>query len=84
MGRSFIELGDDGIKLLEAKALIGRSSAVNGCIMHHLEQIIISQILMQLLGNSFEFLKVHNSILILVVNGKHSANSVFGFCFSNL
>lgn len=52
--------------------------------VEHLEQVVVVEVLVKLLGDGLELLEIDGSVLVLVVERKHAAESVFGLGFTNL
>lgn len=52
--------------------------------VHHFQQFVIIDAVLQILGNCLEFLKVNDAVLVLVKNGEHSLKAVLGFNLADL
>jgi len=52
--------------------------------VHHLENLIVVDTILEVFGNSLEFIKVNDSILVLVEKSEYSLETVFGSALTNL
>lgn len=77
------ELGDNCVKLLETHSLVGGSLVVDVGAVQHFQEVIISQVFVESLGNGLELFEFDNSIFILVVHSEHSLKTLLGLGLTN-
>ena len=76
--QSFVELGDDLVELLEGEALVGGGVVVDGGAVHHLDDVVVVEVLVELLRDHAELLEVDHPVLVLVEEGEDPADAVLG------
>lgn len=77
-GSAVAELADDGVELFEGKALIRGGLVVHRCAVHHFQDVVVTQVRMNLLCNCLKLLEVHHPVLVLVVEREHLLDAVLG------
>ena len=84
-GLSFVgKLGDDPVEFLELDGLAGGGLLVDVGAVEHLEQLVVVEVLVELLGDGLELFEIDGAVLVLVVDGEHAAEAVLGLGFTNL
>ena len=52
--------------------------------VHHFQNLIIIDAILEVFGNSLELLEINNSVLVLIEKFENSLDSVLGLAFTNL
>lgn len=84
MLRSFVgKLGNDSVELLKVDVLVGAGLLADVSAVKHLQQLIIVDAVLNPLSDSFELLEINDAVLVLVVKGEKSLETVFSLSVSN-
>jgi hypothetical protein len=79
MGGSFVvELADDGVELIEGEALVGGSLVVDVGAVQHLEDVVVVDGVVELLGNPLELIEINHSVLVLIEQSEGLLQTVPG------
>lgn len=82
--KSFVvEPGDDAVELLKGEALVGRCLLTYVSAVHHLQDLVVIDPVLDLLSNALELLEVDDSVLVLIEQSKDSLQAVFSPGLSN-
>lgn len=76
-------LRHDSVELFELDALAGCGLLVDVSAVEHLEQVVVVEVFVELLGDGLELFKINGSVLVLIVEGEDSAEAVLGLGFTN-
>lgn len=83
-GISFVvEARDDAVELVESEALVGGGLLADVGAMHHLEDLVVVDSVLDLLCDGLQFLEVNDSVLVLVENGEGLSQAVLGLGLSD-
>lgn len=84
MEQSFVgKHGDNAVEFFEINSLVSCSLVVDMGAVQHLQEIIISEVLMELLGNNLELLEIDGSILVLIEQSKDPLEPILCFGLTN-
>lgn len=75
--KSFVvELGDNVVELLKGEAFVGGSLLAYVSAVHHLQDLVVIDPILELLSNCLELLEVNHSVLVLVEQSVDSLQAV--------
>ena len=78
-----VELRHNSVKLIKTDNLVRLSLLVNMRTVHHLQNVVVVQIVLQFLAHHLELLKVNRPVPILVEQIEYSFHPIFGLRLSN-
>lgn len=78
--RSIFFFGNDLIEIVKGEFFVGISLIEDMSVVHHFDDLFIIHGLAKFSANSFDFIEVYDSLLLLVVESEYSIKTIFCFC----
>ena len=78
--RSIFFFGNDLIEIVKSEFLVGVSLIQDMSVVHHFGDLLIVHGLAKFSANSFDFIEVYDSLLLLIVESEYFIKTFFCFC----